>query len=85
MLTCHGVHLLRTLLQRKGIRTSSARIRNQLSGWMRVTTTMRTNEGALISIRQDTRVDAKEALIARAVDMEPRLHRLQRRSRLPED
>ena len=51
VLAYHGVHLLRTPLQRKGIRTSWARIRNQLSSWVRVTTTMRPKEGARISIR----------------------------------
>lgn len=85
VLAYHGVHLLRTLLQRKGIRTSWAGIRNQLSGWVRVTTTMRTREGELMSIRQDTRANAAEAALARAVGVEPRLHRRRRRSWLPED
>ena len=84
VLAYHGVHLLRTLLQRKGIHTSWAGIRNQLSGWVRVTTTMKTKAGELITIRQDTRADAEEATIARAVGVEPRLHRRQRRSWLPE-
>ena len=84
VLAYHGVHLLRTLLQRKGIRTSWAGLRNQLSGWVRVTTTMRTKEGQLISIRQDTHADSEEAALARAVGVEPRLYRQRRRSWLPE-
>ena len=58
MLAYHGMHLLRTLQQRKGIHTSWAGVRNRLAGWMRVTTTMRTKAGELISSRQDTRADA---------------------------
>ena len=61
MLAYHGVHLPRALLQRKGIRTSWASwagIHNQLSGQVWVTATMRTAEGELISIRQDTRANA---------------------------
>ena len=81
----HGVHLPRTLLQRKGIRTSWAGIRNQLSGWVRVTTTMRTAAGEPIRLRQDTRADAEEATITRAVGVEPRLHCRRRCSWLPED
>ena len=85
MLAYHGVHLPRALLQRKGIRTSWAGIRNRLSGQVRVTATMRTAEGELISIRQDTRANAGEATITRAVGVEPRLHRRRRCSWLPED
>ena len=66
VLAYHGVHLLRTLLQRQGIHTSWAGIRNRLAGWMRVTTTMQTNAGELVSIRQDTLADAGEAALARA-------------------
>lgn len=82
VLAYHGVHLLRTLLQRQGIHTSWAGIRNRLAGWMRVTTTMQTNAGELVSIRQDTLADAEEAALARAVGIEPQLHRQRRRTRL---
>ena len=47
VLAYHGVHLLRMLLQRHGIRTSWARIRQQLSNWMRLTT----KDGEVITSR----------------------------------
>ena len=83
VLAYHGVHLLRTLLQRQGIHTSWAGIRDRLASWIRVTTTMKTKAGELITIRQDTRADAGEAELARAVGMEPGLHRQRRRTRPP--
>ena len=80
VLAYRGVQLLRTLLWRHGIHTSWAGIRNRLAIWIRVTTT-ETKAGELITIRQDTRSDAGEAEVTRAVGLEPRLHGQRRRTR----
>lgn len=85
VLAYHGVHLLRTLLQRHGIRTSWAGIRQQLSSWVRLTTTLTTKDGELINSRQDTRPNPEAVALARAVGVQPRLHRKRWRSRFPAD
>ena len=71
------------LLQRQGIHTNWAGIWNRLASWMRVTTTMKTKPGELITVRQDTCADAGEAELARAVGMEPKQHRQRRRTGPP--
>ena len=76
-------HLFLAVLAYHGIHTSWAGIRNRLASWIRVTTTMKTKAGELLTLRQDTRADAGEAELARAVGMEPQLHRQRRRTRPP--
>ena len=49
MLADHEVYLLCVLLARKGIHTSWVGIRNRLSNWMRVITTLKAAAGELIS------------------------------------
>ena len=67
------------------IRNSHARSAGgeRLASWIRVTTTMKTKAGELITIRQDTRADGGEAELVRAVGMVPGLHRQRRRTRPP--
>lgn len=75
VLAFHGVHVLRRQLAAHGIHDSWSTIRDTLGGWERVTTTLRTVDGRLIVNRQDTRPGAQAARIARAVGVEPQLHR----------
>ena len=81
VLAYHGVHLIRTRLQARGIRLSWQSIRERLSTWVRITTTVRQVNGALIVNRQDVRPSAEVAEISRAAGVEPRIHRV--RSRVP--
>ena len=75
VLAFHAVHLLRRRLARSGIHASWWTIRNQLAGWDRVTSTLRTVSGRLIENRQDTRPRPEAERIARAAGVEPQLHR----------
>ena len=82
VLDYHEVHLLCMLLPRVGIHTDWVRVPNKFASWMRVTTTLKTAEGDLISTVQDTRADTAEAAVTQAVGVGPRLHRQRRHSRL---
>ena len=77
VLACHAVHLLRRKLAEAGICDSWATIRNKLAHWDRVTTRVRTVDGRLIENCQDTTPGREAAEIAKAVGVEPQLHRKQ--------
>ena len=81
VLAFHGVHLLRTRLKAKGIPLSWGSLRRRLRRWGRITTTIEETNGGLIVNRQDVRPGAELANIARAVGVEPRLHRRRSRTR----
>ena len=82
MLDYHEAHLLYRLLPCVGIHTNWVGVPNKFASWMRVTTTLKTAGGDLISTVQDTRADAAELAVTQAVGVGPRLHRQRRRSRL---
>ena len=71
----HGVHLIRTRLKAEGIHLSWQSLRQQLSQWRRVTTTIRDVEGRQIENRQDERPSPALAKIARIVGVTPAIHR----------
>ena len=77
VLACHAVHLLRRKLAEAGISDSWTMIRNKLAHWDRVTTRVRTVDGRLIENRQDTTPGREAIEIAKAVGVEPELHRKQ--------
>ena len=80
VLACHGVHLIRTRLKAQGINLSWQSIRTRMRSWVRITTTVRQVNGALLVNRQDVRPLAKVTMISRAAGVEPRIHR--RKSRV---
>ena len=80
VLAYHGVHLLRRRLGAQGQHDSWETIRRKLANWMRLTTTLTSAAGERIECRQDTRPDAEAAALARAVGVEPRLHRVRTRT-----
>ena len=80
VLAYHGVHLIRTRLKAQGINLSWQSIRTRMRSWVRITTTVRQVNGALLVNRQDVRPLAKVTMISRAAGVEPRIHR--RRSRV---
>ena len=82
VLACHAVHLLRTRLGERGISDSWQTIRNKLSTWMRLTTTLITADGERIECRQNTRPDAEAAALARAAGVTPQLERVRTRTPL---
>lgn len=84
VLAYHGVHLLRTRLKARGIVLSWEGIRTRLRPWVRMTTTIRETNGALIVNRQDVRPPAPLAQIARAAGVEPCHHRRRTRRRADE-
>ena len=75
VLAFHAVHALRRQLAAQGMHDSWRTIRNKLGGWERVTSMLRTVQGRLIENRQDTRPAPEAARIARAVGVDPKLHR----------
>ena len=77
VLACHAVHLLRRKLAMAGICDSWFTIRNKLAHWDRVTTRVRTVDGRLIENCQDTTPGREAVEIAKAVGVEPQLHRKQ--------
>lgn len=77
VLACHAVHLLRRKLATAGICDSWFTIRNKLAHWDRVTTRVRTVDGRLIENCQDTTPGREAVEIAKAVGVEPQLHRKQ--------
>ena len=80
VLAYHGVHLIRTRLKAQGINLSWQSIRTRMRSWVRITTTVRQVNGALLVNRQDVRPLAKVTMISRAAGVEPRIHR--RKSRV---
>ena len=84
VLAYHGVHLIRTRLRAQGIRLSWQSIREELRDWTRVTTTVRTTDGTLITNRQDVRPTPEAARIAKAAGLQPRLYRRRMRTGEPE-
>ena len=78
VLAYHGVHLLRRRLGAQGQHDNWESIRRKLATWMRLTTTLVRAEGERIECRQDTRPDA--AALARAVGVQPALHRVRTRT-----
>ncbi len=80
VLAYHGVHLIRTRLKAQGINLSWQSIRTRMRSWVRITTTVRQVNGALLVNRQDVRPLAKVTMISRAAGVEPRIQR--RRSRV---
>ena len=81
VLAYHAVHLLRRRLAEQGCHDSWTTIRNKLSNWVRLTSTLTTAEGDSIECRQDSRPDPAVAKLARAAGLEPGLNRV--RSRTP--
>ena len=77
VLACHAVHLLRRKLALAGICDSWATIRNKLAHWDRVTTRVRTVDGRLIENCQDTTPGREAVEIAKALGVQPQLHRKQ--------
>ena len=84
VLAYHALHLIRTRLRAQGIRLSWQSIREELRGWTRVTTTVRTTDGTLITNRQDARPRPEAARIAKAAGLQPRLYRRRMRTGKPE-
>ena len=82
VLAYHAVHLLRRRLGAHGIHDSWETIRRKLSNWMRLTTTLVTAGGERIERRQDTRPNPEAATLARAVGVQPELHRVRTRTPL---
>ena len=79
VLAYHAVHLIRTRLKQRGNNLGWASIRNRLQNWVRVTTTLREVDGAVIATRQDVWPPVEAADIARRVGVKPASH--QTRSR----
>ena len=78
LLAYHAVRLIRTRLRKRGIRLSWRSIRERLRPWVRVTTTVRAADGALIVNRQDVRPDAEAAELARGMGVRALLYRRRR-------
>ena len=74
-LAFHPAHLIRTRLKSQGINLSWASVRERMRSWIRITTTLRKTDGALLVIRQDSNPGAEQASISRAAGVEPGLHR----------
>ena len=79
VLAYHGVHLIRTRLQARGITLSWESIRHRLRTWVRITTTVREVSGGLIVNRQDVRPSAEVAQLAAAAGVKPYIHRRRQR------
>ena len=71
------MHLLRRKLAMAGICDSWFTIRNKLAHWDRVTTRVCTVDGRLIENCKDTTPGQEAVEIAKAVGVEPQLHRKQ--------
>ncbi len=71
----HAVHLIRTRLKAQGIHASWKTLRQQLSAWQRVMTTIKDTQGQVIVNVQDERPRAELAQIARICGVTPSLHR----------
>ena len=76
-------YLVVHLARRSGIRTRWVGMQQQLSSWVQLTTTLTTNNGEVITSRQDTRSDTEPVALAQVVGVQPRLHRKQWRSQFP--
>ena len=84
VLAYHAVHLIRARLRAQGIRLRWQSIREELRDWTRVTTTVRTTDGTLITNRQHVRPTPEAARIAKAAGLQPRLYRRRMRTGNPE-
>ena len=82
VLAYHAVHLLGRRLGAHGMHDSWETIRHKLSNRMRLTTTLVTAAGERIECRQDSRPDPQAAALARAVGVQPELHRVRTRTPL---
>ena len=82
VLAYHAVHLLRRRLGERGLHDSWETIRRKLANWMRLTTTLVTAGGERVECRQDSRPDQEAAALARAVGVQPALHRVRTRTPL---
>ena len=71
----HGVRLISTRLKTAGIHLSWHMLRQQLSRWWRVTTTIKDFEGRRIVSCQDETSSPALAKIARIVGVTPAIHR----------
>ena len=71
----HAVHLIRTRLKAQDIHTSWKTLRQKLSAWQRVMTTLKDTQGQVIVNVQDERPRAELAQIARICGVTPSLHR----------
>ena len=74
-LAFHPAHLIRTRLKSRGINPGWASVRERMRSWIRITTTLRKTDGALVVIRQDSNPGAEQASISRVAGVEPGLHR----------
>ena len=79
VLAYHAVHLIRTRLAAKGIRSCWTSIREGMRTWVRITTRLRQTDGTLIVNRQDTRPAAEVARISTAAGVKPAIHRTRTR------
>ena len=75
VLAYHVVHALRHRLKHKGITCSWRSIRDRMRTWVRLTTTMRTQDGKVWSQRQDVDPNNEQARLAAAAGLSFRRHR----------
>ena len=71
----HAVHLIRTRLKAQGIHDSWSTLRQKMSRWRRVTTTMRDTAGRVIVNIQDEEPDAELKKIAQICGVPIDIHR----------
>ena len=71
----HAVHLIRTRLKAQGIHYSWGTLRQKMSRWRRVTTTMRDTAGRMIVNIQDEEPDAELKKIAQICGVPADIHR----------
>ena len=78
VLAYHAVQLLRLQFKEHNIHRSWKSVRDILANWMRVTTTLKAEDGRTIINRQDVRPSAEQAQLAFAAGMKIKLHRVRR-------